>query len=196
MLDSWSRHSPGQRLHSPCTALVRHTPWSQAHHGKQPICRQVGIPKRRRITNAAGNKWNWMENAACTWGRQCTLLQGMGLYKRKQPDLEGIFSISHSPISPANHHCKDNGLNSHCSPHTAFIFPQKSFKTKQQQLSQCKCSFVLVLNCNFWKQGNQMKAICKWSLISAPTHLQCTHSFALVLSRNVLQCSSELLPHN
>lgn len=38
------------------------------------------------------NEWNWMENATCSWGcRQCTLLQGMWLNKRKQPDLDGIF---------------------------------------------------------------------------------------------------------
>lgn len=36
-------------------------------------------------------------------------------------------------------------------------------------------------------KGSEMKEICKWSLISTPTCLQCTSSFALVLSTNVLQ---------
>lgn len=77
------------------------------------------------------NEWNWMENATCSLGfRQCTLPQGMGLYKRKQPDLDRIFP-SATPMPPGKHHCNGKGLNSHCSPQTAFIFPRKSSKNKQ-----------------------------------------------------------------
>lgn len=104
------------------------TPWEAAN------CRQVGIQKRRRIPNAAGDKQMELDG-------ECNMQLGLqtmhpasrnAAQQKEAARLGWDFSLSYSPISPGNHPCNGSGSNSHCSPQRAFIFPRKSSETKQQ----------------------------------------------------------------
>lgn len=160
--------------------LVRHIYSSNRH--------QTGSTHEGSPTSDVEQDAEWARGAARC--RQVHPLHGAGRLQRDS-------SLSHSRISTGKHRWEHNGFNHHPSPPTALLVLWKYLKKQMaNNLADTKVVLRLSSNATFENKETKMKEICKWSLISSPICLQCIHSFALVLSTNVLQYSSKLMPHN